>query len=92
MLTFENQVADYIKKTNNHVLYRATPIFNNDNLVASGVHLEALSIEDNGKGVKFNVYLYNIQDGIEIDYKTGNSRLINNWKIWRVKYIKLSYK
>ena len=78
MLDFENEVADYIKKTNNHVLYRATPIFNNDNLVASGVHLEALSIEDNGKGVKFNVYLYNIQDGIEIDYKTGNSRLINN--------------
>ena len=78
MLDFENEVADYIRKTNNHVLYRATPIFEGDNLVASGVHLEALSIEDNGEGIKFNVYLYNIQDGIEIDYKTGESRLVNN--------------
>ena len=78
MLDFENEVADYIRKTNNHVLYRATPIFEGDNLVASGVHLEALSIEDNGEGIKFNVYLYNIQDGIEIDYKTGESKLINS--------------
>ena len=78
MLDFENEVADYIRKTNNHVLYRATPIFEDDNLIASGVHLEALSIEDNGEGIKFNVYLYNIQDGIEIDYKTGNSKLISN--------------
>lgn len=78
MLDFENEVADYIRKTNNHVLYRATPIFEGDNLVASGVHLEALSIEDNGKGIEFNVYLYNIQDGIEIDYQTGNSRLVSN--------------
>lgn len=75
MLDFENEVADYIKRTNNHVLYRATPIFEGDNLVASGIHLEALSVEDNGEGVKFNVYLYNIQDGIEIDYKTGKSKL-----------------
>ena len=78
MLDFENEVANYIKKTNNHVLYRATPIFEGDNLIASGVHLEAYSVEDSGKGIKFNVYLYNIQDGIEIDYKTGNSKLINN--------------
>lgn len=78
MLDFENEVADYIRKTNNHVLYRATPIFEDDNLIASGIHLEALSVEDNGEGIKFNVYLYNIQDGIEIDYKTGNSRLIRN--------------
>lgn len=75
MLDFENEVADYIRKTNNHVLYRATPIFEGDNLLASGVVLEALSVEDNGSGIKFNVYLYNIQDGIEIDYKTGNSKI-----------------
>lgn len=78
MLDFENEVADYIRKTNNHVLYRATPIFEGENIVASGVHLEAISVEDNGKGIKFNVYLYNIQDGIEIDYKTGESKLITS--------------
>ena len=78
MLDFENEVADYIRKTNNHVLYRATPIFEGDNLVASGVHLEALSVEDNGEGIKFNVYLYNIQDGIKINYKTGESSLTTN--------------
>lgn len=76
MLDFENEVADYIKKTNNHVLYRATPIFEGNNLVASGVLLEGLSVEDNGAGIKFNVYLYNVQDGIEIDYSTGDSKLI----------------
>ena len=76
MLEFENKVADYIKKTNNHVLYRVTPIFYDDNLVASGVEIEALSVEDNGKGIKFNVFVYNVEDGIEIDYKTGNSKII----------------
>ena len=76
MLDFENQVADYIKRTNNHVLYRATPMYEGNNLLANGVLLEGLSVEDNGEGIKFNVYLYNIQDGIEIDYKTGNSKLI----------------
>lgn len=75
MLDFENEVADYIKETNNHVLYRATPIFEGDNLIASGVLLEGLSVEDNGEGIKFNVYLYNIQDGITIDYATGESKL-----------------
>jgi len=75
MLEFENKVADYIKKTNNHVLYRVTPIYEGDNLLASGVQMEAYSVEDNGKGIKFNVYVYNIQGGIEIDYKTGESKL-----------------
>lgn len=75
MLDFENLVADYIKKTDNHVLYRATPIFKDNNLLASGVLLEGLSVEDNGAGIKFNVYIYNIQDGIKIDYKTGESTL-----------------
>ena len=75
MLEFENKVAKYIKETNNHVLYRVTPIFEGNNLLATGVEMEAYSIEDNGKGVKFNVFVYNIQDGIIIDYKTGNSTL-----------------
>ena len=78
MLPFENQVAEYIRKTKKHVLYRVTPIFENENLVASGVNIEAQSIEDNGNGICFNVYVYNVQPGIEIDYKTGISSLKNN--------------
>ncbi len=74
MLEFENKVASYIKKTKNHVLYRVTPIFENDNLVATGVQMEAYSVEDNGKGIKFNIFVYNIQKGIDIDYKTGDSK------------------
>ncbi len=75
MLEYENMVANYIKKTNNHVLYRVTPIFEADNLVASGVEMEGYSIEDKGVGIKFNIYIYNVQEGIEIDYKTGESKL-----------------
>ena len=75
MLKFENKVANYIKRTNNHVLYRVTPIFNNTDLVAKGIQMEALSVEDNGRGIKFNVYVYNIQKGVTIDYKTGNNHL-----------------
>ena len=75
MLDFEQKVANYIKETNNHVLYRVTPIFYGVNLIASGVNIEALSIEDNGSGIKFNVFIYNVQDGIEIDYKTGESKI-----------------
>lgn len=73
MLEFENKVADYIKKTNHHVLYRVTPIYDGHNLVATGVVMEAYSIEDNGYGIKFNVFVYNVQNGIEIDYSTGES-------------------
>lgn len=76
MLPFENSVDDYIEENeNNHVLYRVTPIFEGDNLVASGVQMEAYSVEDNGKGICFNVYVYNVQPGIIIDYATGASRL-----------------
>lgn len=75
MLDFENTVAEYIKETKNHVLYRVTPIYEGSNLLASGVQMEALSVEDNGKGIKFNVYVYNVQDGIKIDYETGKSSL-----------------
>ena len=73
MLPFENMVAEYVEETDNHVLYRVTPIFEEDNLLASGVLIEAKSVEDNGKGIQFNVYCYNVQPGIEIDYKTGKS-------------------
>lgn len=73
MLPFENLVADYIKETGNHVLYRVTPVFQGNNLVASGVTMEALSVEDAGEGVCFSVYVYNVQPGVEIDYATGES-------------------
>lgn len=76
MLPFENMVADYIKETDHHVLYRVTPVFEEDNLVASGVQMEAESVEDDGEGISFNVYCYNVQPGIEIDYETGESRYV----------------
>lgn len=75
MIEFENKVASYVKKTNNHVLYRVTPVYEGDNLLATGVRIEALSVEDQGKGVKFNVFVFNVQDDIEIDYATGDSKL-----------------
>ena len=75
MLPFENMVADYVKETENHVLYRVTPIFDGDNLVASGVQMEAWSVEDDGEGICFNVYCYNVQPGVKIDYATGESTL-----------------
>ena len=73
MLPFENMVADYVKETGNHVLYRATPVFEGENLLASGVLLEGYSVEDGGDGICFNVYCYNVQPGITIDYATGSS-------------------
>ena len=75
MLPFENLVADYVKETKNHVLYRVTPLFDGDNLVAHGVLMEGWSVEDEGEGVCFCVYAYNAQPGIVIDYATGESRL-----------------
>ena len=74
MLPFENLVADYVKETDNHVLYRVTPLFDGDNLVASGVLMEALSMEDGGEGVCFCAYAYNVRPGVVIDYATGESR------------------
>ena len=75
MLPFEDQVADYVQETGNHVLYRVTPIFSGSELVARGVQMEALSVEDGGEGVCFNVYVYNCQPGVTIDYATGDSWL-----------------
>ena len=74
MLPFENDVAKYIDKNDkNHVLYRVTPIYDGDNLLASGVEMEAWSVEDEGTGIKFNIYCYNVQPEIVIDYATGDS-------------------
>lgn len=73
MLPFENMVDDYVEATENHVLYRVTPVFDGDNLVASGVQMEAFSVEDEGEGICFNVYVYNVQPGVVIDYATGDS-------------------
>lgn len=75
MQYFETIVLEYVERTGNHVLYRVTPIFEKDNLVASGVEMEAWSVEDAGQGVCFHVYCYNVQPGITIDYATGDSRL-----------------
>ena len=71
MLPFENMVADYVKETNNHVMYRVTPVFEGENLVASGVEMEAYSVEDQGEGISFHVFVYNVQPGISIDYALG---------------------
>lgn len=75
MLPFENMVADYVKETNKHVLYRVTPLFDGSNLVASGVLMEGRSVEDNGKAIMFNVFCYNVQPGVAINYGTGTSSL-----------------
>ena len=73
MLTFENKVSEYINKTKSHVLYRVTPVFDGDNLLSGGVVIEASSVEDMGAGLSFKVFVYNVQDGIIINYKDGTS-------------------
>lgn len=75
MLPFEEDVLEYIRNTGNHVLYRVTPIFHEEELIARGVQMEAFSVEDLGEGICFNLYVYNVQPGVEIDYKTGD-----NWR------------
>lgn len=89
MLEFENTVSAYVEETNNHVLYRVTPIFEDDNLAAKGVEMEAWSVEDKGVGICFNVFCYNVQPGIEIDYATGESWLSN--KDYQKEDIKTDY-
>ena len=76
MIDFENQVADYVRSTGNHVLFRVTPYFEGDNLLATGVLMEARSVEDNGEGVEYCVFIYNQQECIEIDHSNGNSSRI----------------
>lgn len=75
MLPFENMVADYVDETGNHVLYRVTPVYEGDDLVATGVQMEGYSVEDNGEGICYNIFAYNAQPGIAIDYATGDSWL-----------------
>lgn len=74
MLPYEEMVGDYVRETGNHVLYRVTPVFDGDDLVAKGVQMEAMSVEDKGEDIKFNVFVYNVQDGVKIDYETGESK------------------
>ena len=76
MLPFENQVADYVERTGNHVMYRVTPLYEGNDLVAKGVQMEAWSVEDQGMGICFHVFVYNVQPGIGIDYGTGESWLL----------------
>ncbi len=81
MLPFENLVCEYVTSTRNHVLYRVTPIFEGDNLLASGVEMEGWSVEDNGKGVCFNVYCYNVQPGVSITYANGKNKSDGSIKV-----------
>ena len=75
MLQFENAIASYVRETDNHVMYRVVPIFAGEELIARGVHMEAISVEDDGAGLAFNVFCYNVQPGVDIDYKTGDNKL-----------------
>ena len=77
MEPFESEVAQYVRSTGHHVLYRVTPIFKGRELVARGVHMEAESVEDHGRGIRFNIYCYNVQPGVKINYATGDSRALN---------------
>lgn len=79
MLPFENLVAEYVKETGYHVLLRVTPVYTNDNLIADGIMMEGLSMEDEGEGITFNVYCYNVQPGVIIDYATGKSKKDENY-------------
>ncbi len=79
MLPWENLVAEYIEETNYHVLYRVTPIYDGNDLVAQGVQMEAFSVEDEGKGISFNIFVYNVEDGVIIDYSTGLSEADSEW-------------
>jgi DNA-entry nuclease len=78
MLPFEDRIEEYVKSTGNHVMYRVTPIFKGEELVARGVHMMAVSVEDKGEGLAFNVFCYNVQPGIEIDYATGDNKPAEN--------------
>ena len=86
MLPFENDVADYIEITNNHVYYKVTPIFEGNNLVANGVQMQAYSVEDNGQGISFNVYCYNVQPGVAIDYATGDNQAVTSSSVTSTSY------
>nr|WP_288662816.1 DNA/RNA non-specific endonuclease [uncultured Anaerostipes sp.] len=92
MLPYENMVADYVKETGNHVLYRVTPVFKGKEKLARGVHMEAQSIEDNGRGIKYNVFVFNVQKGVTINYKDGSSHLSGQKVTKKIKSTKKKYK
>ena len=83
MLDYENLIAEYVEDYDAHVLYRVTPVFDGDNLLASGVLMEGMSVEDEGESVKFCVFMYNVQPGIGIDYATGDSWLLESQSSYR---------
>lgn len=87
MQTFEDMVASFIKETNYHVMYRVTPVFEGNNLLASGVHMEGYSVEDSGESICFNVYIYNVQNDYIIDYATGDSKLSDDSPIKDAMYV-----
>lgn len=87
MLPFEDMVRDYINETENHVLYRVTPLYEGDNLVADGVFMEAYSMEDHGEGISYNVFCYNVQPSVTIDYATGQASFLNEKKDGKKKYV-----
>ena len=84
MLPFENMIADYVKETNNHVLYRVAPVFDGDDLLAYGVLMEAWSVEDEGDGICFNVFVYNVQPDIVIDYAKRAIRMYKHWQLMKL--------
>ena len=86
MLPFENKVAKYVKETGNHCLYRVTPVYTGNNLICDGVRIEAYSVEDKGQGINFNVFCYNIQPGVIIDYRTGENWLDEEYFLEKNKY------
>ena len=90
MLPFEDEVADYVKETDNHVMYRVTPIYSGDDLVASGVQMEAKSVEDDGAGVTFNVYVYNVQPYVVINYETGHCSYLDKYRVLSLIYFQLT--
>ena len=81
MLPYEEMVGDYVRETGNHVLYRVTPVFDGDDLVAKGVQMEAMSVEDKGEDIKFNVFVYNVQAGVKIDYESGDSEADSSMQV-----------
>lgn len=82
MLPFEEQVGNWVRRTGNHVMYRVTPVFYGRELVARGVQMEAKSVEDDGKAISYNVFIYNVEPGVEIDYRTGNNWLADKDSIY----------
>jgi DNA-entry nuclease len=87
MQTYEEMVVSYIKETNNHVLYRVTPLFEGDNLLATGVNIEAWSVEDSGAGICFNIFIYNVETDYIIDYKTGAAQLDPNSELMKCTFV-----